>query len=270
MTDTNHSPAALFQINLSGKIYTMGGKREKQFFFEIQLNWLTDTRGILSAKDTYGTIHVATPPEFGGEGNPWTPEHLFLSSISSCFMTTYLAFAKKLHFDISHFRCDTIGQIEIIVGKYKFTNINLYPKVYIAKEILREKANLALEKTHKYCLITNSVNATIFYHSEILIDQYPRHEIIDTIGLNIVFSSVEAKEIGIKLGIDFEKYRLEEFKKGLEAELEHGKKIVETNITNDDIYLTAKIAWTHLKEIPDYYTRLEKIEEEAKAVINNN
>jgi len=64
----------------------MSGKTTKQFFFEVQLNWLEGKRGILSAKDTPGTIHVATPLEFGGEGKPWTPEHLFLSSISSCFM----------------------------------------------------------------------------------------------------------------------------------------------------------------------------------------
>jgi peroxiredoxin-like protein len=144
-------------------------KTDKQFFFEVNLSYLADTRGILSAKDAEGTLHVATPPEFGGQGRPWTPEHLFLSSISSCFMTTYLAFAKKLQFEISNLECNTIGQIEIIEGKYKFTNINLFPKVYIADETLRQKANLAMEKTHKYCLITNSVNAAVFYHSEVLL-----------------------------------------------------------------------------------------------------
>jgi len=158
----------------------MSGKTDKQFLFEVQLNWLADTRGILTASDAAGTLHVATPPEFGGQGKPWTPEHLFLSSISSCFMTTYLAFAKKFHFEIYHFECDTIGQIEIIDGKYKFTNINLYPKVYIVDEILREKANLAMEKTHKYCLITNSVNATVFYHSEILPAPHAKEVLTET------------------------------------------------------------------------------------------
>ena len=84
-------------------------------------------------------------------------------------MTTFLSFAKKLRFEIENFKCEIIGQLEIVDGKYKFTNINLYPKVYLADETLREKANIALEKTHKYCLITNSVNAAVFYHSEILI-----------------------------------------------------------------------------------------------------
>jgi peroxiredoxin-like protein len=147
----------------------MTGKTNKQFLFEVQLNWLTAKKGVLFAKDAEGTLHVATPPVFGGEGKPWTPEHFFLSAISSCFMTTYLAFAQKSGFEISHFDCNIIGQIEIVDGRYKFTTINLYPKVYIADESLREKAAAVLEKTHKYCLITNSVNADIFYHSEVLI-----------------------------------------------------------------------------------------------------
>jgi peroxiredoxin-like protein len=146
----------------------MTNKLDKQFFFEVRLNWLANTRGILSAKDAEGTVHVATAPEFGGSGKPWTPEHLFLSSVSSCFMSTYLAFAKKLKFEISHLSCDAIGQIEIVNGRYKFTHINVYPKVFISGEELREKAETAMEKAHKYCLISNSINADIFYHSEIL------------------------------------------------------------------------------------------------------
>lgn len=148
----------------------MAGKSDKQFFFEVKLNWLTGCRGILSAKDAEGSVHVATPPEFGGEGKPWSPEHLFLSSISSSYMATYLLFAKKLGFEIANFECNTIGQILLVDGKYKFTKIDLFPKIFIADESVREKANQAVEKTHKYCLITNSVNAAVFYHSEVLIN----------------------------------------------------------------------------------------------------
>ncbi|MES1217804.1 MAG: OsmC family protein [Bacteroidota bacterium] len=148
----------------------MAGKTDKQFFFEVQLNWLEGKRGILSAKDATGTIHVATPPEFGGEGRPWTPEHLFLSSISSCYMTTFLAFAHKFNIEISRMDCHILGQIEIVEGKYKFTEINLYPRVFIEDEAIRQKTNQAVEKTNKYCLITNSVNATIYYHTQVLMD----------------------------------------------------------------------------------------------------
>ena len=156
----------------------MSGKTDKQFLFEVQLNWLADTRGILSANDAAGNLQVAMPPAFGGEGKPWSPEHFFLSAISSCFMTTYLAFAKKIHFEIFHFECDTIGQIEIVDGKYKFTHINLYPKIFIVDETLRNKATLALEKTQKYCLVTNSVNAAVIYHPEVLIAPHTIKEMV--------------------------------------------------------------------------------------------
>ena len=147
----------------------MSGKTEKHILFEVQLNWLCKKKGILRAKDAEGKLYVATPPKFGGEGKPWTPEHYFLNAISGCFMTTYLSFAHKLGFNISNFECTTIGEIEIVDGKYKFTIINLYPKIYIAEESLRKKASAALSKTHKHSLISNSVKADIFYHSEILI-----------------------------------------------------------------------------------------------------
>ena len=125
----------------------MSGKTEKHFLFEVQLNWLSKKKGILWAKDAEGVLDVATPPQFGGEGKPWTPEHYFLNAISGCFMTTYLSFAYKLGFEISNFECNTIGEIEIVEGKYKFTVINLYPKIYIAEESLREKAAAAVSKT---------------------------------------------------------------------------------------------------------------------------
>jgi peroxiredoxin-like protein len=146
----------------------MSGKKGKHLF-QVQLNWLNDDKGLLSAKDALGTLHVSTPPAFGGVGKPWTPEHFFLGAVSSCFMTTYLAFAKKLQFEFIDLECEAIGQIEVVEGKYKFTQIDLYPKVYLESEELRETAGIAMEKAHKYCLISNSINAAIFYHSEILI-----------------------------------------------------------------------------------------------------
>jgi peroxiredoxin-like protein len=149
----------------------MTGKTEKQFFFETQLHWEVGGEAILSVKNVPQKIKVGAPVEFGGNGSVWTPETLFLNAISSCFLTTYQAFAKKLRFDITHLTCNTIGQIEIIDGKYKFTNINLFPKIYVKNNETKEKANLAVEKTHKYCLITNSLNAIVFYHTEVLIEE---------------------------------------------------------------------------------------------------
>ena len=79
------------------------------------------------------------------------------------------------------------------------------------------------------------------------------------------FNLKEAKQIGDDLGIDWNEINLEEFTKGLNVEMEHGTKYRETNVTKNDKGLTGKIAWAHLKEFPDYYTRLEKMEKEADA-----
>ena len=78
-----------------------------------------------------------------------------------------------------------------------------------------------------------------------------------------VFTPEQAKEIGEKLGIDWTKFNVEQFRAGMDVELEHGKVDPHTNVTNDDPLLTGKIALAHLNEFPDYYTRLLKLEEEA-------
>lgn len=78
-------------------------------------------------------------------------------------------------------------------------------------------------------------------------------------------SADEAKGIGTTLGIDWAKIDLAQFQRGLEVEYEHGARDPETNVTNDDPLLTGKIAWAHLKEFPDYYTRLDQLEAEADA-----
>jgi hypothetical protein len=77
------------------------------------------------------------------------------------------------------------------------------------------------------------------------------------------FTDEEAKRIGDRLGIDWGDVDLSEFRVGLGVELEHGTRDPETDVTGDDELLTGKIALAHLREFPDYYTRLEKLEAEA-------
>jgi hypothetical protein len=78
------------------------------------------------------------------------------------------------------------------------------------------------------------------------------------------FSLDEAKRIGDSLGVDWGQVDLEQFRMGLLVELEHGTGDPETNVTDDDVSLTGKIALAHLNEFPDYYTRLAKMEAEAE------
>jgi len=78
------------------------------------------------------------------------------------------------------------------------------------------------------------------------------------------FTSKEAKEIGEKLGIDWTKFDVEQFRMGMDVELEHGTRDPNTNVSNDDPLVTGKIALAHLNEFPDYYTRLKEMEDKAE------
>lgn len=81
-----------------------------------------------------------------------------------------------------------------------------------------------------------------------------------------IFSAGEARDIGNRIGVNWKDVDLEQFRMGLEVELEHGVRNVVTNVTNDDLVMTGKIALAHLMEVRDYYTRLARMEAEAHAL----
>jgi len=76
------------------------------------------------------------------------------------------------------------------------------------------------------------------------------------------FTAEEAKKIGEQLGINWSRFDVEQFRIGLDVELEHGTVNPHTNVTDDDSIMTGKIALAHLNEFSDYYTRLTKMEKE--------
>jgi DNA polymerase III alpha subunit (gram-positive type) len=84
------------------------------------------------------------------------------------------------------------------------------------------------------------------------------------------FSEKEAKKVGDQLGVDWDKIPLNEFAMGINVELEHGSKDRQTNVTDNDALKTGKIAWVHLKEGSDYYTRLNRMEKEMKKKVTKS
>lgn len=88
-----------------------------------------------------------------------------------------------------------------------------------------------------------------------------------------MFDFYDALYASAILGIDFSKFSLEEFLDGINIEMEHGKVNEKTNVTNDDLIETAKIALAHLNEFPNYYNKeygLKTFEEFLKYQLNNN
>lgn len=80
----------------------------------------------------------------------------------------------------------------------------------------------------------------------------------------MVFTAEETKAIGEKLGLKWDKFDVDQFRRGMDVELEHGTRDSLTNVTNDNPLMIGKIALAHLNEFPDYYDRLEKMEREAE------
>ena len=155
----------------------MSLKNNRPIIFTTELFWSGDKVGIVGSS-SLKSISVSAPPEFGGPEGEWSPEHLFLSSITSCFMSTYLVFVNKMKIENTGFECAATGQVEIVDGTYKFTYIHIYPKAFVGNDTDVEKAKVAMEKTKRYCLISNSVNAEIVQHPEVVIAK--QHTIINS------------------------------------------------------------------------------------------
>jgi hypothetical protein len=77
-------------------------------------------------------------------------------------------------------------------------------------------------------------------------------------------TSEEARRIGDEIGVDWSRFDLEQFRRGIDVELEHGSHDPQTDVTHDDPVMTGKIALAHMKEYPDYYERLDRLEAEAE------
>lgn len=138
-------------------------------YYEVGLKWNDQRIGTLIAPGLPANITVATPPQFpkGHEGI-WSPEHLFVAAINSCFMTTFLAIAENSKLPFSSFECNANGKLEMVEGKYMMSEVTVYPKVVIADEKDRERTERILQKTEANCLISNSVKSAILMKTEII------------------------------------------------------------------------------------------------------
>ncbi len=130
--------------------------------YEVRLNWLSARMGVVSSPDLEERIVVATPPEFpGGVSGIWSPEHLFVAAISSCFMTTFLSIAEKSRLNFKGFTCAATGKLELVDKAYLMTEVVLKPHLIITRLEDQDKALQLLHKSEKHCLISNSVNSKI-------------------------------------------------------------------------------------------------------------
>lgn len=141
-----------------------------QHKYQVKLNWIEDRKGLLESDVLDSKIEVVTPPEFPkGIAGIWSPEHLFVGAVNTCFMTTFLAIAENSKLDFSKFECNAIGTLDRIEGKYRITEITLFPILTINDETLKEKGIRVMEMSDKACLISNSINSKVILEPEIVV-----------------------------------------------------------------------------------------------------
>ena len=141
-----------------------------EHFYEVDVRWDSDRKGVMSSPVLTEKMEVATPPEFPkGMEHIWSPEHLLVAAVNSCLMTTFLAIAENSKLEFSTFDSSAVGKLEMVDGKYMISEIELKPLVSVANESAREKAERVLSKSEKACLISNSVKSSIIFKPTITI-----------------------------------------------------------------------------------------------------
>ena len=131
---------------------------ENNYYYTTEVEWTGERHGDLRAPVLPG-LKVDAPPEFKGHEGVWTPEHLFVASVNSCFMTTFLAIAENSKLEFVSFSAGAKGKLEKVDQGFIMTEITLRPKLVLKSERDAERASRILTKAEKNCLISNSIKA---------------------------------------------------------------------------------------------------------------
>jgi peroxiredoxin-like protein len=140
-------------------------------YYDVDISWESDRKGMMSSPVLDSTLEAATPPEFP-KGMPgiWSPEHLLVAAANSCLMTTFLAIAENSKLNFTSFDSRGSGKLEMVDGKYMVSEITLKPVVHMEDETQRERMERVLQKAEAACLISNSIKSKIIYQPEIVIE----------------------------------------------------------------------------------------------------
>lgn len=140
---------------------------EDRYLYSTEVEWTQERQGDLCSP-VLPCLHVDAPPEFKGHDGAWTPEHLFVGAVNSCFMTTFLAIAENSKLDFISFKAAADGKLEKREGQgFVMTEITLRPKLTIRDSRDTARASRILEKAEKHCLISNSIKSEVHLEPEI-------------------------------------------------------------------------------------------------------
>ena len=138
-------------------------------FYNIKIKWTKGNEGDLS-EPTLPVIHTAIAPPFpGGVPDVWSPEHLFVASINSCLMTSFLIIAGNSKLEFESYECTARGKLEKVEDKYMISEVVLKPVIKVKFEKDIERAHRMILKSENICLISNSVKTQILLEPKVIV-----------------------------------------------------------------------------------------------------
>jgi peroxiredoxin-like protein len=139
--------------------------------YPVAVRWTGEKRGLGSSPDGLPDLEVASPPGFGGPAGVWSPEHLFVLSTTTCWMSTFLAMAQASGLEILAVECSGEGVLDKGEDRrFRISRIALKPGVTIVREEDRERAGRLIEKAEAACLIRNSIRSEVTLASEVRVE----------------------------------------------------------------------------------------------------
>ncbi|MEM7304970.1 MAG: OsmC family protein [Pseudomonadota bacterium] len=124
---------------------------------------------LLSQSPSCPDLHVAEPKEFGGNGEAWSPEQLFVTTVASCLILTFRVIAKASKFTWKDISCDAQGKLDRVDGANQFTHIDISVSLAINSEDDLKKAHRILTKAENQCLVKNSICSEVNFKNEIIV-----------------------------------------------------------------------------------------------------
>jgi organic hydroperoxide reductase OsmC/OhrA len=143
---------------------------QKEFVFANSVEWTDQRKARLSA-DNKPDIQIASPPEFEGHPGYWTPEDMFLASINSCILTTFLYFINKFSASFLSYKSSVTGKVNMQAGGLAFTLVTIKPYVTVNSESQKNKIEKVLKTSKKHCLVSASVATQIEMDSTIVVTE---------------------------------------------------------------------------------------------------
>lgn len=143
------------------------------YYYETRLRWTGARQGRIDGPEMPAVL-VSAPPEFNGEAGLWSPEHLLVSAVETCLMTTFLAIAENSKLEMLDYASSSHATLEWIDGDgYRFTELTVRPRIEIATGSDSGKAVRIVEKAHKHCLVSNALNFPVHVAPEITVRVSP-------------------------------------------------------------------------------------------------